>query len=69
MKLVLVTLAALALAGPALAQDVADFSAEATVAGVDPAVDGTRTLDVEAGMDAAGNPVVSIRLDGASVLP
>lgn len=69
MRTAFLALALLAIAGPALADDLANLDAEATVSGVDPAVDGTHTLSVRVFTDAAGTPGVEILVDGASPLP
>lgn len=63
------TLALLALAGTAMADDLADLSTEATVAGADPAVDGTHTVSLRVFTDEAGAPGAEILVDGAPVLP
>ena len=67
--LLLATLALSALAGSALADDVADLTLDVTVAGVDPAVDGDHSVRVRVFTDAAGTPGAEILVDGAPVLP
>lgn len=64
MKTTLVAIAFLALAGAADAASLANSHTESTVAGIDPMVDGTHTLDVDAGTDAFGTPYADVLVDG-----
>ncbi|HWG90860.1 MAG TPA: hypothetical protein VNZ52_08450 [Candidatus Thermoplasmatota archaeon] len=70
MQTVLLSLvAALLVAGPVLADDLANLHAEANVQGVDPAVDGFHTVDIRLYEGADGAPAAEVLVDGASPLP
>lgn len=70
MKLVAYALvAALFVAGPAVADDLFNAHAESTVSGIDPSVDGHHTVDVRVFTGADGTPAAEVLVDGASPLP
>lgn len=68
MNPIVAIVAAALLLGTASADTLLDADATLTVEGVDPAVDGTHTVELDVATAEDGTPVVSLIVDGEPVL-